>query len=60
MRNETARRWQQRMRERGWNITVDGAYGPRSEATCREFQRRFGLSVDGRVGPLTWGRAFGS
>jgi peptidoglycan hydrolase-like protein with peptidoglycan-binding domain len=60
MRNETARRWQARMRERGWNITVDGAYGPRSEATCREFQRRFGLATDGRVGPLTWGRTFGS
>jgi len=58
MRNETARRWQARMAQRGWAITVDGAYGPRSEATCREFQRRFNLSVDGRVGPITWERTF--
>ena len=52
------RRWQQRMRDRGWNIAVDGWYGPQSEATAREFQRRFGLQVTGQVGPQTWERAF--
>jgi peptidoglycan hydrolase-like protein with peptidoglycan-binding domain len=58
MRGDDVRRWQQRMRTRGWSITVDGAYGPQSERVCREFQRRFGLQVDGIVGPITWRRAF--
>jgi peptidoglycan hydrolase-like protein with peptidoglycan-binding domain len=54
----TARRWQQRMRDRGWQITVDGLYGPQSAGTCREFQRRQGIAVDGVVGPVTWARTF--
>jgi peptidoglycan hydrolase-like protein with peptidoglycan-binding domain len=58
MQGADVRQWQQRMRDRGWTIGVDGWYGPQSEGVCREFQRRFGLGVDGRVGPITWGRAF--
>lgn len=57
-RTETCRRWQQRMRERGWRITVDGWYGPASERVCRQFQTEKGLSVDGRVGPQTWAGAW--
>ncbi|MBO0815240.1 MAG: peptidoglycan-binding protein [Actinobacteria bacterium] len=58
MFGEDVRTWQQRMRTRGWTITVDGAYGPQSEAVCRNFQRQFGLQVDGIVGPITWRTAF--
>jgi hypothetical protein len=49
-----ARSWQQRMRERGWSIGVDGHYGPESERVCRSFQGEKRLSVDGKVGPQTW------
>lgn len=59
MHGEDIRRWQQRMRDRGWNIAVDGWYGPQSAGVAREFQRRFGLQVTGQVGPQTWARAFG-
>lgn len=55
---ETCRRWQQRMRERGWRIDVDGWYGPASERVCRQFQSEKRLSVDGRVGPQTWAAAW--
>jgi hypothetical protein len=48
------RRWQDRMRDRGWDITVDGWYGPRSEEICRAFQEDKNLQVDGIIGPATW------
>jgi len=58
MRGDDIRRWQQRMRDRGWTIAVDGIFGPQSSGVAREFQRRFGLQVTGQVGPQTWERAF--
>ncbi|MCP2341346.1 CHAP domain-containing protein [Actinomadura rupiterrae] len=52
------RTWQQRMSDRGWNLAVDGAYGPGSESVCRRFQSEKSLEVDGVVGPLTWRAAW--
>ena len=34
--------------------TADGIFGPRTEATVKEFQRIFDLTPDGIVGPGTW------
>jgi hypothetical protein len=50
--------WQRRMADRGWRITVDGAYGPASEKVCRAFQAEKRLAVDGVVGPKTWAAAW--
>ncbi len=33
---------------------VDGIYGTETERAVREFQKIFGLTVDGIVGPATW------
>lgn len=45
---------QRRLKDRGWRITVDGIYGPATEATIRAFQRNKHMRVDGIVGPQTW------
>ena len=58
MRGADVRQWQQRMRDRGWRIDVDGEFGPRSAAVAEAFQREKGLHVDGIVGPNTWRAAW--
>lgn len=54
MRGADVRTWQRRMQVRGWVISADGVYGPKSEDVCRRFQAQKGLRVDGVVGPATW------
>jgi peptidoglycan hydrolase-like protein with peptidoglycan-binding domain len=56
----SVRTYQQRMRDRGWLITVDGKYGSGSARVTRQFQREKGLDVDGVVGPDTWRAAWTS
>lgn len=46
--------WQEHMRLRGWNVTVDGVYGPASKGACISFQQEKRLYVDGEVGSETW------
>lgn len=45
---------QQRLKERGWSISVDGDFGPGTEKVIKSFQREKGLKSDGIVGPVTW------
>lgn len=54
------RQWQTQIRKRGYPVTVDGLYGAETAQVCKRFQQYAGLPVDGRIGPLTWARAWGA
>lgn len=50
--------WQVQMRARGWTITADGRYGPRTAEVARRFQAEKHLAVDALIGPATWAAAW--
>ncbi|WP_405021472.1 N-acetylmuramoyl-L-alanine amidase [Kitasatospora sp. NBC_00070] len=58
LRGDDVRQWQQRMRDRGWSLDVDGVFGPASARVARAFQSEKGLDADAIIGPATWSAAW--
>jgi hypothetical protein len=59
-RGEDVRRYQQRLKDRGWRIEADGIFGGETDRITRQFQTEKGLVRDGQVGAATWQAAFRS
>ena len=45
---------QQALNQHGAKIWTDGDFGAGTERAVKAFQRKVGLTPDGRVGPKTW------
>jgi hypothetical protein len=43
----------------GYDIEVDGSFGPATENAVESFQEDMNLTVDGSVGPATWAKLLG-
>ena len=43
----------------GYNLSVDGVFGPKTDAAVRSFQSKYAKPVDGIVGKLTWNALLG-
>ena len=44
---------QTKLNKVGYNLVVDGSFGSATEKAVKEFQKKYGLTVDGIVGPNT-------
>jgi lysozyme len=55
---DAVKAWQMRMVALGFQVDLDGVYGPQSKAACAAFQRNHGLVADGVVGRATWNTIF--
>jgi hypothetical protein len=53
-RGDGVRRVQQRLRDRGWRVSVNGVFDGTTDLVVRKFQKEKGLVADGIVGPKTW------
>lgn len=55
------KKYQQKLKNLGfYKDFVDGEYGPNTKKAVEEFQRSYGIEIDGIVGPETWGALFPS
>lgn len=45
---------QQLLNKAGVKCTIDGDFGPKTDAAVKEFQKKVGLTADGIVGNKTW------
>jgi hypothetical protein len=54
---QEVRDWQKRLSQLGYNVTIDGSFGPETLKQTILFQRQHGLTDDGVVGAKTYAAA---
>lgn len=55
-RGEVVTQLQRLLSKDGSSLQIDGIFGPGTQSAVRAFQKKYGLTVDGIVGPQTWGK----
>lgn len=56
-KGDSVSEWQKYLNSQGYNLTVDGDFGDKTDAATRDYQTKVGLGADGIVGGNTWGKA---
>ena len=51
------KRWQLFLRFKGYTLSIDGKFGPKTEELTKKYQKSKGIKVDGHVGMITRGKA---
>ena len=59
MKGDDVSNLQTALKNAGYNIDVDGSFGPQTLAAVKQYQQKNGLTVDGMVGPQTQSALFG-
>jgi hypothetical protein len=59
MKGDDVSNLQTSLKNAGYNIDVDGSFGPQTLAAVKQYQQKNGLDVDGMVGPQTSAALFG-
>ena len=60
MKGDDVANLQTTLKNLGYNIDVDGSFGPQTLAAVKSYQQANGLDVDGMVGPQTTAALYGS
>lgn len=55
-RGEAVKQAQCLLNRWGYNLVVDGSYGPKMSAAVYDFQSKYVRPADGIVGPRTWNK----
>lgn len=53
-KGEYVKKLQEVLNSHGYNLTVDGEFGPKTEKAVKEYQSKKQLVIDGIVGKMTW------
>lgn len=56
----TVKLLQQTLNKKGYNLSVDGIFGSKTQAAVRDYQKKNKLQTDGIVGAKTWGSLMGT